>query len=115
MILYKNLGLDAKDAAEIMADLVEMIVKKLSDEEITSKLAKKYTDLKLCFAALTLGRLIGMSFALKYPEKARAILSDFSRFSLILKNQGKERLIKVVEREILEETFKDVEKLKDAF
>ncbi len=105
----------AKNAAEIMADIVEMIEKRLNDAEIVKILSNKYNSSKLCFAALTIGRLIGMSFALQEPERAKAILSDFSRFISILKKYGRDELVRVIEREILEETFKDVEKLKDSY
>ncbi len=115
MSLYREIGLTAKNAAEIMADIVEMIDKKMNDVEIVKALSNKYKGLELCFAALTVGRLIGMSFTLQEPERAKAILSDFSRFISILKEFGRERLVKVIEEEILEETFKEVEKLKDAY
>ncbi len=115
MILYRALGLTAREAAEIMADIAEMIEARMSDEEIARRLAEKYSGLKLSFAALTLGRLIGMSFGINEPDKAKAILADFRRFIEILRKDGKEKLVRVIEKEILEETYKDVERLKDAF
>ncbi|OYT33377.1 hypothetical protein B6U96_15905 [Archaeoglobales archaeon ex4484_92] len=113
MILYKSLGLSAREAAEIMVDITEMIEKKMSDEEIAKKLAEKYSGVKLSFAALTLGRLIGMSYAVSDREKAKGILVDFKRFLRILRIKGRDELVKVIEREILEETFREIEELKD--
>ncbi len=115
MILYRSIGLSAREAAEIMTDIVELIYKKKSDEEILRFLTKKYAGMKLSFASLTLGRIVGMSFAIKDRERAKGILTDIKRYMDMLKLNGKEELIKVIEREILEETYKDVEKLKDAF
>ncbi len=111
-VLYRQFGLSAREAAEITADVVEIVKKRMSDEEAINFLKSKYNGNKLYFAILMVGRLIGMSFAIKEPEKARAIIADFSRLMRIMEERGKEELVKVLEREILEEVYEDVEKLK---
>lgn len=112
MILYRKFGLTAKDAAEITADIVEIIRAKMSDERAVEFLKSKYGGNKLIFAVLMLGRLIGMSFALREGEKARAILMDFSRLVDILEKKGKAELIKTLEREIIEEAYEELERFR---
>ena len=111
-VLYREFGLTAKDAAEITADVVEIIRKRLSDEEAIDFLKSKYEGNKLYFAILMVGRLIGMSFTLQDPEKARAIVADFSRLIKILEEKGRDELVRTLEKEILEEVYESVEKLK---
>ncbi len=111
-VLYREFGLTAKDAAEVTADVVEIIRRRMSDEEAIEYLKRKYEGNKLHFAILMLGRLIGMSFALQDPEKAKAIVSDFSRLIKILEDRGREELVRTIEKEILEEVYESVEKLK---
>jgi hypothetical protein len=111
-VLYKEFGLTAKEAAEITADVVEIIRKRLSDEEAIEFLKGRYEGNKLYFAILMVGRLIGMSFALQDPEKAKAIVADFSRLIRILEEKGRDELVKTLEREILEEVYESVERLK---
>ena len=111
-VLYREFGLSAKDAAEITADVVEIIKRRMSDEEAINFLKSKYEGNKLFFAILMVGRLIGMSFALRDPEKAKAIVADFSRLLKILEEKGRDELIKTLEKEILEEVYEDVERLK---
>ncbi len=111
--LYRELGLSAKEAAKVTADVVEIIQKRLPDIEAIDMVEKKYSGRKLCFALLLLGRLAGMSFALSNSEKARAILADFSRLMSILEKEGKDRLVKVLEEEILEEVYSELDRLKD--
>lgn len=111
-VLYREFGLTAKEAAEITADVVEIIRKRLSDEEAIEFLKSRYEGNKLFFAILMVGRLIGMSFALQDPEKAKAIVADFSRLIKILEERGRDELVKTLEREILEEVYESVEKLK---
>lgn len=112
-VLYRELGLSAKEAAEITADVVEIIQRRLPDVEAIDLIEKKYSGKKLCFALLLLGRLAGMSFALSNSEKARAILADFSRLMTILEKEGKDKLVKVLEEEILEEVYSELDRLKD--
>jgi hypothetical protein len=111
--LYRELGLDVKEAARITADVVEIILKRLPDVEAIRLIEGKYDGRRLCFALLLLGRLAGMSFALSNSEKARAILADFSRLVAVLERDGKDRLVKVIEEEILEEVYSELERLKD--
>ncbi len=111
-VLYREFGLTAKDAAEITADVVEIIRRKLSDEEAIEFLKSRYEGNKLHFAILMVGRLIGMSFALQDPEKAKAIVADFARLIKILEEKGREELVRTLEKEILEEVYESVEKLK---
>jgi len=110
--LYRQFGLSAREAAEITADVVEIIRQRMSDEDAINYLRSRYEGNKLYFAILMVGRLIGMSFALREPEKTKAILSDFSRLVRILEEKGKSELIKTLEKEILEEVYEDVERLK---
>lgn len=112
-VLYRELGLSAKEAAEITADVVEIIQRRLPDVEAIDLIEKKHSGKKLCFALLLLGRLAGMSFALSNSEKARAILADFSRLMTILEKEGKDKLVKVLEEEILEEVYSELDRLKD--
>ncbi len=64
---------------------------------------------------LTFGRLIGIGLALNDREAAERILLDFSRLVKILESEGREKLVRVIREEILEEVAKEVDKLKDAF
>jgi len=98
-----------------MATVTELLGRKLSDDEVIKELMKLYREEKLCFAVLTLGRLLGMVLAVNEPERAKSIVLDFTRFMKILEKEGRERLVKVIEQEILEEVASEVEKLKDAF
>ncbi len=111
-VLYRKFGLSAREAAEITADIVEIIRRKMSDEEAIEFLKGKYGGEKLHFAILMIGRLIGMSFAIQDTEKARAIVMDFSRLVRILEEKGRDELIKTLEREILEEVYGEVERMK---
>ncbi len=111
-VLYRMFGLTAKEAAEVTADIVEIIRRKMSDEEAIEYLKSKYKGDRLHFAILMLGRIVGMSFALQDPEKAKAIVSDFSRLIRILEEKGRCVLVKTLEKEILEEVYEGVEKLK---
>ena len=111
-VLYREFGLTAKDAAEITADVVEIIRKRMSDEEAIEFLKSRYEGNKLHFAILMVGRLIGMSFALQDQEKAKAIVADFARLIRILEEKGREELVRTLEKEILEEVYEGVEKLK---
>ena len=111
-VLYRQFGLSAKEAAEITADVVEIIRSRMNDEQALNFLRSKYDGNKLHFAILMVGRLIGMSFAIKEPDKARAIIADFSRLMRILEERGREELVKTLEKEILEEVYEDIEKLK---
>jgi len=111
-VLYREFGLTAKDAAEITADIVEIIKRKMNDEDAIKFLRSKYNGNKLYFAILMVGRLIGMSFAIQDVEKAKAIIADFSRLIRILEEKGKEELVKTLEKEILEEVYESVEKHK---
>jgi hypothetical protein len=113
--LYRQLNLTAREAAEIMATVTELLARKLADDEVIRELIKLYEGEKLCFAVLTLGRLLGMVLAVNEPERAKSIVLDFTRFMKILESDGRERLVKVIEQEILEEVASEVEKLKDAF
>lgn len=61
--------------------------------------------------SFSLEDLWGVSFAFSNPEKA--ILADFSRLKSILEREGKEKLAKVLEEEILEEVYSELERLKD--
>lgn len=109
MILYKQFGLDAKDAAKITADVVEIIKRRLDDEKAIEYLKERYSGDKLLFAVLMIGRITGMSLAVQDVEKARMILADFSRLIKILEEKGKDELVKILEREILEETYAEEE------
>lgn len=111
--LYRQLGLSAKQAGEIMAVVTELLSKKLDDAKIIEELCKIYKEKELIFGVLTLGRLLGMVMALNEPEKARAIIKDFFRFIKILKEEGREKLAVLIENEILEEVVRDVDRLKD--
>ncbi|RLI89369.1 MAG: hypothetical protein DRO98_01190 [Archaeoglobales archaeon] len=113
-VLYKELGLDAREAAEITADVVGIVLERMPDVEAVDFLAERYTGKKLCFAILMLGRLAGMSFALSEPDKARTILADFSRLVSALQEKGREHLVKLLQEEILEEVYSEVNRLKDA-
>jgi hypothetical protein len=108
-VLYRQFGLTAKDAAEITADVVEIIKRGMSDEKAVNFLKGKYDGDKLLFAVLMVGRLTGMSLALQDVEKARAIVTDFSRLIGIFEERGREGLIKILEREILEEAYAEEE------
>ena len=112
-ILYRELGLTAKDVAEVTATVIEIITKKLPDPEAINFLKEKYKENKLHFGLLLLGRVAGMSFALSNPEKVKAILSDFLRLISIYKSKGKEQLTKVIEKETLEEVYSKLDELKD--
>jgi len=112
VILYRKFGLTAKEAAEVTADIVEIIRNRMSDDRAVEFLKSKHKGDRLNFAILMLGRLIGMSFALKEQDKARAILSDFSRLIKILEERGKDELIRTLEREIIEEAYEDFERSK---
>ncbi len=109
MILYKQFGLSARDAAEITADVVEIIQKRLDDEKAVEFLKRKYSGDKLLFAVLMVGRVTGMTLAIQDFEKAKMILADFSRLIKILNERGKEELVKTLEREILEEAYAEEE------
>ncbi len=109
MILYKQFGLNAREAAEITADVVEIIKRKLDDEKAVEFLKSKYSSEKLLFAVLMIGRITGMSLAIQDIEKAKMILTDFSRLIKILDEKGKDELIKILEREILEEAYAEEE------
>ncbi|WP_456327063.1 hypothetical protein [Archaeoglobus sp.] len=109
MILYKQFGLSARDAAEITADVVEIIKRKLDDERAVEFLKSRYSGDKLLFAILMIGRITGMSLALQDIEKARMIVADFSRLVKILEEKGREELVKTLEKEILEETYAEEE------
>ncbi|AEA47498.1 hypothetical protein [Archaeoglobus veneficus] len=111
--LYRELGLSAREAAEVTGEVVEIIAQRLPDITAIEKLADRFEGKKLCFALLLLGRLAGMSFALSNPEKARAILADFSRLISTLEKEGMENLVRLLEEEILEEVYAEVDKLKD--
>jgi len=111
-VLYKEFGLTARDAAEITADVVEIIKRRMNDEDAIRFLKSKYDGNKLHFAILMVGRLIGMSFAIQDVEKAKAIIADFSRLIRILEEKGREELVKTLEKEILEEVYESVEKHK---
>ena len=113
--LYRQLNLTAREAAEIMATVTELLARKLGDDEVIKELIRLYKGEKLCFAVLTLGRLLGMVLAVNEPEKAKSIVLDFTRFMKILEKDGREKLVKVIEQEILEEVASEVERLKDAF
>ncbi len=115
MTLYRSLGLTARKAAEIVADIVEMIDARLKDDEMLKRLMEKYDGNSLAFAAFTLGRIVGMSFAVRDLSSAESIVGDFGRYLRIYRSEGRERLVKLVEEEILEETYREIEKLKDAF
>ena len=112
MILYKQFGLSAREAAEITADVVEIIRRKLDDEKAVEFLKSRYSGDKLLFAILMIGRITGMSLALQDIEKARMIVADFSRLIRILEEKGRDELVKTLEREILEEVYESVERLK---
>ncbi len=109
MILYKQFGLSARDAAEITADVVEIIRRKLDDEKAVEYLKNRYSGDKLIFAVLMIGRLTGMSLALQDVEKAKMIVADFSRLMRILEEKGRDELVKTLEKEILEETYAEEE------
>ncbi|RLI86271.1 MAG: hypothetical protein DRP01_04575 [Archaeoglobales archaeon] len=109
MILYKKFGLNAREAAEVTADVVEIISKRLEDDRAVEYLKGRYSGSKLHFAILMIGRLTGMSLALQDFEKARMIVADFSRLIKILEERGRDELIRTLEREILEETYAEEE------
>ncbi len=109
MILYKQFGLSAREAAEITADVVEIIRRRLEDNKAVEYLRYRYSGEKLLFAILMIGRLTGMSLALQDVERAKMIVADFSRLIKILEEKGKEELVKILEKEILEETYAEEE------
>ena len=108
-VLYKQFGLTAKDAAEVTADVVEIIRRRMSDERAVEYLKSKYSGDKLMFAVLMVGRLTGMSLALQDVERAKAIVADFSRLIRILEERGRGELVRILEREILEEAYAEEE------
>ena len=109
MILYRQFGLNAKEAAEITADVVEIIKKRLDDEKAVEFLKRRYSGDKLLFAVLMIGRITGMSLAVQDIERARMILADFSRLIKIFEEKGKDELVRVLEKEILEEAYAEEE------
>ncbi len=111
-VLYKQFGLTARDAARITADVVEIIRNRMSDEKAVEFLKNRYSGERLLFAILMVGRLTGMSLALHDIDRARAIISDFSRLIRILEEKGKDELVKTLEREILEEVYGEEERMK---
>uniref|UniRef100_A0A7J2TJY9 Uncharacterized protein n=1 Tax=Archaeoglobus fulgidus TaxID=2234 RepID=A0A7J2TJY9_ARCFL len=113
MALYKSIGLTAKTAAAILAEIVSMINKKLKDDEMLKLLNQKFSGLELVFASYLLGRIVGMSYAIKDMNSAIAIISDFRRYIQILEERGKEELEKVVENEILDEVIREIERMRD--
>ncbi len=113
MTLYRSLGLTARKAAEIVAEIVEMIDKRLQDDEMLKNLSAKFSENDLIFAAFTLGRIVGMSFAIKDQNSAELIISDFGRYLKILHMEGKEKLKKVIENEILDEVYREIERVRD--
>jgi len=108
-VLYKQFGLTAKDAAEVTADVVEIIRRRMSDERAVEYLKSKYSGDKLMFAVLMVGRLTGMSLALQDVERAKAIVADFSRLIRILEERGRSELVRILEREILKEAYAEEE------
>ncbi len=109
MILYKRFGLSARETAEITADVVEIIRRRMDDEKAVEFLKSKYSGDKLIFAVLMIGRITGMSLAVQDVEKARMIVADFSRLIKILEEKGRDELVRTLEREILEETYAEEE------
>ncbi|MEM4524323.1 MAG: hypothetical protein QXF29_04375 [Archaeoglobaceae archaeon] len=114
MALYKSIGISAKSAAKIFAEIVWMIKNRLKDDDMLKMLTQRFSNLELVFASYLLGRIVGMSYAIKDPNSAIAIISDFKRYIRILEEMGREELEKIVEKEILDEARKDLERLKDA-
>lgn len=112
MVLFRSVGLSVERVAEMVADIVEMIALRLKDDEMLKRLGEKYSGMELAFSAFLLGRIIGMSYALK-DENAKAIIADFGRYLEILRTRGKESLKKIVESEVLEETYKKIETFRD--
>ncbi|MEM0021971.1 MAG: hypothetical protein QXW59_03960 [Archaeoglobaceae archaeon] len=112
MVLFRSVGLSAERVAEIIAEIVEMIELRLKDDEMLKKLNEKFSGMDLAFAAFLLGRIVGMSYAIK-DANAKAIIADFGRYLEILRTYGREELKKIVEKEILEETYKKIETFRD--
>ncbi|MCS7121626.1 MAG: hypothetical protein NZ895_03360 [Archaeoglobaceae archaeon] len=113
MALYLSLGLTAKQVSKLLAEIVEMIDKKMRDDEMLKRISEKFESFEAILAAYILGRVVGMSFAIKNFDLAKAIISDFGRYIDIFKKSGREELEKLIEKETLEEAFKDVERFKD--
>lgn len=90
-----------------------MLKKKLSDVQMIDFLKERHEGNKLCFATFLIGRLVGMGFCLKNPEKARAMVNDFFRFVRVFDERGKDALIRIIESEILEEVYSEIERLKN--
>lgn len=113
MVLYRAFGLTAKQAARIVAEVVRMIDRRMKDSEMLGELKEKFSGEEAIFAAFTLGRIVGLSFAVKDIEAAKSIVSDLARYLEIYRKEGIDRLTRVVEKEILEETYREVEKIRD--
>lgn len=113
MALYLSMGLTAKKVSEILAEIVEMVDKKMKDEDMLKNISETFKEKEAVFAAYTLGRIVGMSLAMKDLELVKMIVSDFARYLEVLRKDGKELLKRLIEKETLEETFKDVERLRD--
>ncbi|MFN3383720.1 MAG: hypothetical protein ACK401_02345 [Archaeoglobaceae archaeon] len=111
-MLFKSLGLSAEKVAEILTEIVEMIALRLKDDEMLKRLNEKFSGMDLVFSAFLLGRIVGMSYAIK-DANAKLIIADFGRYIEILRTHGKDKLKKIVESEILEETYKKVEIFRD--
>jgi hypothetical protein len=113
MALYRSLGLTAKAAAMVLAEIVSMITRRQKDDEMLKTLCEKFSGIELVFASYILGRIVGMSYAIKDTNSAITIMADFKRYIQILEEKGKEELQRVVEKEILDETIKEIEKIRD--
>ncbi|MET1124608.1 MAG: hypothetical protein ABWW66_05020 [Archaeoglobaceae archaeon] len=113
-MLYKSLGLTARQAAKVVAEIVEMVDRRMRDDEMLKNLKEKFSGNELLFAAFTLGRIVGMSFAIRDSRAAESIISDFGRYLKIYREKGRGELERVVAEEILEETYREIEKVRDA-
>ena len=111
--LYRLFNLSAEDAAEVMATIVELLAEKADDEKAIKTLKEKFSGETLLFAMLTFGRLLGIGLALNDKKFAEEILFDFYRLMDILKDEGREKLVRKIMSDILEEVSGEIDRFKD--
>jgi len=108
--LHRSFGLEPKDMAEVIVDIVVGICERKSEVDVVRTFEKKYKGEKLKYAILLAGKYFGMLAAINFPYQAQSnyermisVISEIAYTPIEKRDERCKELIKRITQEIEED------------